>query len=205
MVLSLEGNQKALTAALEIPEAQLAKADGVDFLLNKLDKIYLKDALTIKFDCLEKFECYKRKDTQSIKEYIEEFLVLYNKVKRHHITYSDDLLGYKLLKSANLKPRDEQLVKATITDIKLSEVQTKLSKIYSEGPSQLNQCEDIPIKEESAFQATSSNVRPYDEYHYECTDYDGSLPYEDDDDDDDNELFYTNNRRRFQHNNRNTF
>ena len=44
VVLSLEGNQKALTAALEIPEAQLAKDEGVDYILNKLDKIYLKVA-----------------------------------------------------------------------------------------------------------------------------------------------------------------
>ena len=36
MVLSLEGNQKALTAALEIPESDLSKADGVDILIKKV-------------------------------------------------------------------------------------------------------------------------------------------------------------------------
>ena len=65
----------------------------------------------IKFDYLEKFECYERKDNQTIKDYLEEFLRLYNTVKKRHITYSGYVLGYKLLKSAKLKPRDEQLQK----------------------------------------------------------------------------------------------
>ena len=36
VVLSLEGNQKALTSALEIPESDLSKADGVDILIKKV-------------------------------------------------------------------------------------------------------------------------------------------------------------------------
>ena len=43
----------------------------------------------------------------------------YNKLKRHGITICNDVLGFKLLKAANLLHRHEQLMKAVITGGKL--------------------------------------------------------------------------------------
>ena len=50
VVLSLEG--KAQEAALEIPKEDLAKDNGVDLVITRLDKIYKKDTLSEKFSSL---------------------------------------------------------------------------------------------------------------------------------------------------------
>ena len=44
----------------------------------------------------------------------------------------DDLLAYRLLKAANLTTRDEQLVKATITELNYEIVKSKLTKVFSD-------------------------------------------------------------------------
>ena len=189
IVLSLEG--KAQTAALEIPKADLTKDDGVDTLIKKLDTIYLKDSLSIKFVCLENFENLKRSEGTSIKDYLEEFQRRYNKVKSKGITYSDDVLAFRLLK-ADLSPRDEQLVKATITDMKYDEIKTKLTKIYSEGPSEASTSTSISVKVEEPTFHSSSNVE-YDEciQSEEFTEYDADIP---DSDQCDIETYYANYR-----------
>ena len=65
------------------------------------------------------------------------------------------MLAYRLLKTANLLTRDEQLVKATITELKYDSVKSK-SKIFShssEVPTpELN---DILIKTESVYHTQS--------------------------------------------------
>ena len=111
-----------------------------------------------------------------MKEYVEEFERLYNKVKAHKIEYSEEILGFRLLKAADLPPRDEQLIKATITDFKLNEIKTKLSKIFSEGPSQCKQpSEEIKLKTEPTFHAECQDDNESD-YTDEYTDYDGEYP-----------------------------
>ena len=92
--------------------------------------MFKKDELSQKFSCLENFENYKRSEQTTVKAFIDEFEKRYYKVKSYQITYSEDVLGFRLLKAANLSSQDEQLVKATVTDIKFDEVKTKLNKIF---------------------------------------------------------------------------
>ena len=65
-------------------------------------------------------------------DFLTEFEKWYNKTKSHGTIWSDDLLAYWLLKSANLTTRDEQLVKATIGKLKYDAVKIKLTKIFSD-------------------------------------------------------------------------
>ena len=54
-----------------------------------------------------------------------------NKTKSHGTIWSDDLLAYRLLKSANLTTRDGKLIKATIGELKDDTLKIKLTKIFS--------------------------------------------------------------------------
>lgn len=56
--------------------------------------------------------------------------------------------AYKLLKTANLPTRDEQLVKATITELKYNAVKTKLVQIFSDNT-------EVPTIE-----ITKMNIKP---------------------------------------------
>ena len=57
----------------------------------------------------------------------------YHKTKSYGTQISDDVLAYRLLKSANLSTRDKQLVKATITELKYDLLKSKLIKIFSDN------------------------------------------------------------------------
>ena len=77
-------------------------------------------------------ENFRRSDNSSVKSFIEECEKKYYKVKAHNITYSEDVLGFRLLKAANLSSRDEQLVKATVSEMKYCVIKEQLKKIFSE-------------------------------------------------------------------------
>ena len=151
IVLSLE--DKAQEAALEISRDDLKKDDGVDLVIKRLDKIFKKDELSQKFSFLESFESYRRPESTSIRDFVSEFEKKHFKIKSYNIEISDDLLGFRLLKAANLSTRDEQLVKATITDIKYEEVKGKLTKIFSERSTPDS---NIEIKPEPSFILTKN-------------------------------------------------
>ena len=108
--------------------------------------------MTEKYNALEAFETYKRNSNTSIREFLTEFEKRYHKTKSYGTIWSDDLLAYRLLKSANLTTRDEQLVKATIGELKYETVKTKLVKIFSDisevPTSNLN---NLNIKSEPTF------------------------------------------------------
>ena len=130
LLLSLDG--KALDAALQVPENELDQENGIQTLLDRLDKLYVKDELSEEFHALESFESYRRPDNLSIRDFLQEFDKKHYRIKNHAITMSANLLGYRLIKAANLTPDKEQLIKATVTTLKYEEVKDKMLKIFSD-------------------------------------------------------------------------
>ena len=115
LVVSLSG--KALEAILELDDKDISSQDGVKLIVEKLNILYKKDELHEKFQDLENFESYRRASDTDIQQFLIEFDQRYHKLKRHQTTISEDRLGFKLLKAANLSSHHEQLLKATITHI----------------------------------------------------------------------------------------
>ena len=123
-MLSLEG--KAQQAVLEpLSKEEILSETGVAKIRSKLDKIHKKDKITEKYNSLQVFKTYKKRTNETSREYIAEFDKRYQKLKSYGTQMTEDLLGYKLLKSANLSPKDEQIVKATVSELKY-EVRTKV-------------------------------------------------------------------------------
>ena len=66
------------------------------------------------------------------------------------------MLAYRLLKAANLLARDEQLVKATITELKYDSAKSKLIKIFSDNcEDPTSKFNDIHIKTEPVYHTQS--------------------------------------------------
>ena len=151
LVMVLEG--KALDAILELTDDEISSAEGITKMIAKLDTVYKKDELNQKFEDLEKFENYKRSSSEGIQEFITHFDMLHSKAKKHGSSWSDDVLGFRLLKSANLPARDEQLIKATITEIKYNIVKNKIKSIFTdnEKPSASAGTDPFAIKSEPTF------------------------------------------------------
>ena len=57
-------------------------------------------------------------------EYCNEFDKKYAKVKSYGTVFPQDLLGFRLLKAASLLPHQEQLAKATITELTYDNMKT---------------------------------------------------------------------------------
>ena len=153
IVLTLEG--EAQDAVLELSTSVIIQKDGVKRIIDKLDNIYKKDELSEKYNALEAFEGYKRIANITMREFLTEFEKRLNKIKSFKIDMSDDMLAFRLLKSANLTSRDEQLVKATIMELKCELVKSKLIKVFSDDldiPS-IETKSEIKIKSEPTFHA----------------------------------------------------
>ena len=136
LVLSLEG--EAQEAALEVSADDLAKNTGVESVLAKLDKIYAKDVLSEKYNALEAFETYKRPSSLAVRKFLVEFEKRYSKVKAITSEMPDDLLAFRLLKSANLDSTHEQLIKATVPELKYDDIKNQLTKIFPGESDTLN-------------------------------------------------------------------
>ena len=188
VLLSLEG--EAQNAALELATADIATAGGVDKIIERLNKIYKKDELLQKYNDLEAFQTYKRPVNTSIRNFLIEFEKRLSKTKSNGTIMSDDLLTYRLIKAANLPHHQEQLIRATVSDLNLEEVRSKIVKIFSdqsEVPAE--EFENLNIKSEPTLFQEQASYDPNDYQEYHNDDYVRSS-------DDASDLLYTRNNHR---------
>ena len=80
--------------------------DGLKRVIDRLDKLYLKDTTLEKYQALEASDSYQCQPNTPIYEHIHQFEKLYFKLKGHGTTMSKELIAYKLLKSAKLLTQD---------------------------------------------------------------------------------------------------
>ena len=116
---------------LSIPTEQICAEDGLETVLKRLDELYLEDETLEMYSALEDFESYKRPSSLLINDFLIEFELKYDKIKNHGITYPEELLGFRLLKAANLSSADEKLAKAT-SHLKYPTMKLQLKKLFSE-------------------------------------------------------------------------
>ena len=101
--LTLEG--KAREAVLELEIEKLNSNTGVANLIKKLDDLYKKDAVETAYQAYDAFEQFKRPSDMNVSDYLIEFERLLHKTKAQGCTVSDNILAYRVLKSANLSPQ----------------------------------------------------------------------------------------------------
>ena len=98
---------------LSLSNDVICSETGLDSVLKRLDELYLEDETLEMYSALEDFEAFKRQSSTPINDFLIDFELKYDKIKSHGITYPEELLGFRLLKSANLPLADEKLAKAT--------------------------------------------------------------------------------------------
>ena len=118
-MLSLE--DEALNAVLEIDESDISKENGVDFIIERLNRLFKKDS--------EALMTFKRPSHVSIQAYLNEFDMRFFKTKSYGTVMSDDILAYRLLQSVNLSTYHEELVKATIPDLQYDIMKTSITRL----------------------------------------------------------------------------
>ena len=179
IVLSLEN--EALDAVLELEEENISAENGVDTIIARLDRIYKKDETLENYMALEAFETFKRPENMKICDYLNQFEKLYNKTKSYGTQMSDNVLAYRLLKSANLPELHEQMVKGTITDLKFDLMKDQLKKMFGESfPSK----DRVSVKSEDTFHTQHSSQNSAERETYD-SEYSEEEEYP-------QEMYYTN-------------
>ena len=163
--LTLKGADQE--AVLELDTNEITGENGLENVIARLDKLYLKDETLQKYKAFEKFEIFKRSNETPINDFILKFEKKYHKLKSYGTTISDDLLAFRLLKSANLSPADEKLAKGT-AKLEFDAMKDQLKKLFSENSSfpssNMERVEDIKFSEnaqESENFTYYSRNRPY--------------------------------------------
>ena len=135
--LSLEG--KAREAVLESDTVVLNSEDGMKKLYEKLDTLFLEDINQSAFRAYKTFESYWRPPGTSLEDFLIDFgwhvAKLKAKLKDFNILLPEPVLAFRALKSANLTPDNEKLVKATVSELTLSSMSGQLRKIMHKHPS----------------------------------------------------------------------
>ena len=139
-------DEDAQDAALELPESDITGDEGIDKIVARLDQLYLKDRTQQAYEAYEAFETYKRPNDTNITNFVNEFEKRHSKTKSFGTTMSSDILAYRLLKSANLSEHNEQLAKATITELTYDKMKMQLKKIFGATASPDNLADEIKVE-----------------------------------------------------------
>ena len=110
--LSLTGQARLVIVSLDIN--RLSRDQGVENLIEELDKFYLKDSQYSAYEAYEQFEKFCRPKSVNIRNYIIKFERLYNKIKNFNMALPDGVLAYKCLSNANISEQHNQLVVGTL-------------------------------------------------------------------------------------------
>ena len=127
LALSLSGS--ARQAAVDIGLETLSSVDGLQVVINRLDGLYLKDVNQRMYVALKTFERYQRPLSLSINSYLNEFDLMYNKLKAYKLELPDPVIAYRLLESANLDPGKSELIRTTISKLSYDEMKKQLRKL----------------------------------------------------------------------------
>ena len=128
--LSLSG--QAREAVLDLGLDKLNDDNGVKNLLEKLDKLYLKDDKHSAYEGYERFETLSRALSVTVSDYIIEFEHLCNKAKQHKMELPDGVLAYQFLISANISSNHKQLVRTILPELSYQSMKDQLEKTFSD-------------------------------------------------------------------------
>ncbi|CAG2236725.1 unnamed protein product [Mytilus edulis] len=113
--------------------------DGVDKLIEFMDKIFKKDELSEAYEAYSEFDRFRRSKVSSMEEYVTEFEKLYNKTKKFKMELPQPVLAFKLLEYSELEMKDRQLV---LTGVNYEQVEslfkqmaTSLKKFFGQQAS----------------------------------------------------------------------
>ena len=106
--LTLTG--RAREAALEMSTDDIGSKEGGKGPLAKLDELYQVDKNQSVFLAYEEFEQFERQHDMNMKDYINTFDRLNNRLIEHDIKLPEGVLVFRLLKGTNLSPDTENWV-----------------------------------------------------------------------------------------------
>lgn len=162
-VIYLSLSEKIRSTCTDVQVAYLNKDDGLDLLINKMKKLYVKDTNAAAYLVYEKSELFKRPSEMSTADYLDEFERLYYDTQRYGMTLSLAVLAYMALKRSNLF-NEKQFARVMILQLTYENMKKRLNAIHDS--SSLNQSDGFDIKSESIYLAEEKDGHNFYENNY---------------------------------------
>ena len=129
ILMSLNGRPRDI--GLQIEPTRLENADGLNFLLKKLDSYYKKDAVDETFSAWMKLASLKRTEGMSMEEYIVEHDFESSEARSPKVSVPDAVSAYILCGNAGLEPSERALVLTTVgSSVTKTKLASALRRIY---------------------------------------------------------------------------
>ena len=125
-ITELSKNKQGIAVALSLPDDdenkikdkvfdqialdELKDENGLNILIAFLDKHLGKDDLADSIEKFEDFDDFRRKDGQTIHEFIAMFDSKYRKIEKKDMSLPSEILAFNLLKKANITKEEKLLV-----------------------------------------------------------------------------------------------
>ena len=126
-------NPRVHEVVVNIDPAKVECNEGFNNVLEVLDELFKVDSIEEEFKDYYIFENFRRAEGQTIADFINEFEFLYNKTKEHGNYLSDDLLGSKMIKSANLTQTQCELIKACSLKSDYKSIKATMKRTFGES------------------------------------------------------------------------
>ena len=176
-ITELSKNKQGIAVALSLPDDdehkikdkvfdqialdELKDEDGLNILIAFLDKHLGKNDLADSIEKFEDFDDFKRKEGQTIQEFIAMFDSKYRKIEKKDMSLPSEILAFKLLKKANITKEEKLLV---LTGMNFN----NKAYLYEEAKSSLKKFkgddvhargnENVSIKLEPAYLAENEDI-----------------------------------------------
>ena len=130
-------NKNINRAVLEIPEEDVDCDEGLDNVLTVLDQLHNVDKVKNAVMYYEEFEALKRKEDQTVQDFVRQFESLAAKNTANGNTFSDQILADKLMRTINLPHIDKLIIRATVKSFTVKEIKEVLTKMYRGSTSEV--------------------------------------------------------------------
>ena len=91
IALSLKGKYREV--AMSLTDDEMTAESGFDNLLTKLDQKFKKDKVDLAYEAYNNFERYRRSQSTSIVEFVNEFESRYDEMAKYDMKYPKRLRG----------------------------------------------------------------------------------------------------------------
>ena len=147
--LTLSG--RARDCVRELTKEQIGAQNGVKQIVDKLDKVFLKDKDTQTFVAFETFYNYRRSSGESMTDFIVQFEYLTHKMTKQEIVLPQGVMAFLLLKASNISIENERLACATCAAMTYENMKASINKIFGDPSSETGESSAPSVKSEPVF------------------------------------------------------
>ena len=104
--------------------------DGVKKIIEKLDKLFMKDQNIRDYLAFKEFYDYRRPAGVSITDFTVRFKYFCHKLKQFDMKLAEGVQAFVLLNVGNVSGDNEKLARATVGEVSYENMKAKIHKIF---------------------------------------------------------------------------